>query len=152
MENWPALSVPDPCYPDRRLCPDSIGGVVRITESGLGCPDWPLCHGRIIPPFDAATLIEYSHRLMASVVGLLVLATLVVGLAPLSLPGMDLPPRPLRSCDGHRTECAGRRRGVDGAVLYRCHGPHGNGAGPSRMFRAGAPRRLARSFSGGPSA
>ena len=55
-----------------------LGGVVRITESGLGCPDWPLCHGRIIPPFDAATLIEYSHRLVASVVGLLVLATLVV--------------------------------------------------------------------------
>ena len=55
-----------------------LGGVVRITESGLGCPDWPLCHGRIIPPADAATLIEYSHRLVASVVGLLVLATLVV--------------------------------------------------------------------------
>ena len=55
-----------------------LGGIVRITESGLGCPDWPLCHGRIIPPFDAETLIEYSHRLVASVVGLLVLATLVV--------------------------------------------------------------------------
>ena len=55
-----------------------MGGVVRITDSGLGCPDWPLCHGRIIPPADAATLIEYSHRLLASVVGLLVLATLVV--------------------------------------------------------------------------
>ena len=55
-----------------------LGGVVRITESGLGCPDWPLCHGQIIPPFDAETLIEYSHRLVASVVGLLVLATLVV--------------------------------------------------------------------------
>ena len=54
-----------------------LGGVVRITDSGLGCPDWPLCHGQIIPPFDAATLIEYSHRLLASVVGLLVLATLV---------------------------------------------------------------------------
>ena len=55
-----------------------LGGVVRITESGLGCPDWPLCHGRIIPPADVATLIEYSHRLVASVVGLLVLATLIV--------------------------------------------------------------------------
>ncbi len=55
-----------------------LGGVVRITDSGLGCPDWPLCYGQIIPPFEAKTLIEYSHRLVASVVGLLVLATLVV--------------------------------------------------------------------------
>ena len=49
-----------------------LGGVVRLTESGLGCPDWPLCHGRIIPPANTSTLIEYSHRLAASVVGVLV--------------------------------------------------------------------------------
>ena len=55
-----------------------LGGIVRITDSGLGCPDWPLCHGQFIPPFDAATLIEYSHRLVAATLGLLVLATLVV--------------------------------------------------------------------------
>ncbi|MFQ5873568.1 MAG: heme A synthase [Dehalococcoidia bacterium] len=51
-----------------------LGGVVRVTESGLGCPDWPFCHGRIIPPADSATLIEYSHRLLATVTGLMVLA------------------------------------------------------------------------------
>ncbi len=56
----------------------TLGGVVRVTDSGLGCPDWPLCHGKLIPPADAATLIEYSHRLVASLVGLLVLATAVV--------------------------------------------------------------------------
>ena len=49
-----------------------LGGVVRLTESGLGCPDWPLCHGKIIPAMNTSTLIEYSHRLMASVVGVLV--------------------------------------------------------------------------------
>lgn len=56
----------------------TLGGVVRVTESGLGCPDWPLCHGRILPSTDAATLIEYSHRLLASVTGFMVLATAVV--------------------------------------------------------------------------
>jgi heme A synthase len=53
----------------------TLGGVVRVTGSGLGCPDWPLCHGRIVPPLDVATLIEYSHRLSASALGVLLLAT-----------------------------------------------------------------------------
>ena len=56
----------------------TLGGVVRLTESGLGCPDWPLCHGKLLPSLDKPTLIEYSHRLLATVVGLLVLATTVV--------------------------------------------------------------------------
>lgn len=55
-----------------------LGGVVRVTESGLGCPDWPLCHGEIIPPYKLETLIEYSHRVVASLVAILVLAMLVL--------------------------------------------------------------------------
>ena len=56
----------------------TLGGLVRATESGLGCPDWPLCHGQIIPPFEYHVLIEYSHRLVASVVGALVVACAVL--------------------------------------------------------------------------
>jgi heme A synthase len=51
-----------------------IGGLVRITGSGLGCPDWPLCHGRVIPPLEKTALIEYTHRLAASAAGLLLMA------------------------------------------------------------------------------
>ena len=56
----------------------TLGGVVRATESGLGCPDWPLCNGRLLPPAEYHALIEYSHRLVASLVGMLVVATVAV--------------------------------------------------------------------------
>ncbi|HEU5316734.1 MAG TPA: COX15/CtaA family protein [Chloroflexota bacterium] len=50
------------------------GATVRVTGSGLGCPDWPTCHGRLFPPLEVTALIEYTHRLIGAVASPLILA------------------------------------------------------------------------------
>jgi protoheme IX farnesyltransferase len=45
----------------------AVGGLVRATDSGLACPDWPLCLGHWIPPAELRPWIEHSHRLVAAV-------------------------------------------------------------------------------------
>jgi len=54
----------------------SIGGLVRATKSGLGCgTDWPDCSGKVIPIFsDYTVAVEYSHRLAAAIVTVLIAA------------------------------------------------------------------------------
>lgn len=69
-----------------------VGGLVRASGAGLGCPDWPLCFGGWVPPMSVAELppqfdpsqfnetlmwTEYLNRLLGVAVGFLILATAV---------------------------------------------------------------------------
>jgi heme a synthase len=56
----------------------TMGNIVSATGSGLACPDWPLCHGRLLPPAQSEVLIEFSHRLKAIPFTLLLLVTVVL--------------------------------------------------------------------------
>jgi heme A synthase len=57
-----------------------LGGIVRVSESGLGCgpagsgtEGWPLCGGAVVPLVgDESRLIEFSHRVLAAIVGVMI--------------------------------------------------------------------------------
>jgi cytochrome c oxidase assembly protein subunit 15 len=50
------------------------GAGVRLTGSGLGCPDWPKCYGGTTPPLESHAVIEYTNRLITGIVGFAVIA------------------------------------------------------------------------------
>src|SRR5437660_5708021 len=50
----------------------ALGGTVRTTDSGLSCPDWPLCYGKAFAAIDYHTFLEQFHRYVAAIVSILV--------------------------------------------------------------------------------
>ncbi|TFE24253.1 COX15/CtaA family protein [Cohnella luojiensis] len=55
------------------------GVLVTNTDSGRGCgSDWPLCNGRFVPAYTVESMVEYSHRMISGLVGLLVGAAYLV--------------------------------------------------------------------------
>src|SRR6202041_582426 len=45
------------------------GAAVRLTGSGLGCPNWPRCYGNALPPLQTHALIEFGNRALSGPVG-----------------------------------------------------------------------------------
>jgi heme A synthase len=61
-----------------------VGGVVRVSDSGLGCGPagsgfhgWPFCNGDVVPGVDLNSIVEYTHRVVAIVVGFMIVAIFV---------------------------------------------------------------------------
>ncbi|HEY2141430.1 MAG TPA: COX15/CtaA family protein [Solirubrobacteraceae bacterium] len=46
------------------------GAAVRLTGSGLGCPDWPKCYGHAYPPLNTHAVIEFSNRVITGPVSI----------------------------------------------------------------------------------
>jgi cytochrome c oxidase assembly protein subunit 15 len=54
------------------------GAAVRLTGSGLGCPDWPKCYGKALPPLSTHALIEFGNRALSGLVGVLTVVAVVL--------------------------------------------------------------------------
>ena len=62
-----------------------VGGVVRVSDSGLGCGPagsgfhgWPFCNGDVVPGMDLNSVVEYTHRAVAGIVSLMIVAIVVL--------------------------------------------------------------------------
>jgi heme A synthase len=62
-----------------------VGGVVRVSASGLGCGPagsgfhgWPFCNGDVVPGMDLNSVVEYTHRAVAGIVSLMIVAIVVL--------------------------------------------------------------------------
>lgn len=61
------------------FCLILLGGIVHSSGSSLACPDWPLCYGQFFPDMVGGVAIEHSHRLLASLIGILTIVLAILG-------------------------------------------------------------------------
>src|SRR5580658_5124080 len=54
------------------------GAAVRLTDSGLGCANWPKCGGTPLPPLSSHALIEFGNRAVSGIVGVITVVTAVL--------------------------------------------------------------------------
>ena len=54
------------------------GGLVTSTDSGLSVPDWPLSYGKVMPPMVGGIFYEHGHRMVATLVGFLTVALVIL--------------------------------------------------------------------------
>jgi heme A synthase len=68
-----------------------FGSQVRVSDSGMGCPDWPLCDGRFGPIHEFHALMEQTHRYLAAIVTVLALVTALLALRTRTRPAAVRP-------------------------------------------------------------
>ncbi|MFZ0042740.1 MAG: COX15/CtaA family protein, partial [Solirubrobacteraceae bacterium] len=56
----------------------ATGAAVRLTDSGLGCANWPKCGGTPLPPLSSHALIEFGNRAVSAVVGVITVVAAVL--------------------------------------------------------------------------
>ena len=56
-----------------------LGSWIRINGAGMTCPDWPLCHGAVVPVLNGGVVLEWSHRMVAGLEGILLIAAIITG-------------------------------------------------------------------------
>ena len=85
------------------------GAAVRLTGSGLGCPDWPTCFkGRITSPWGIHHFIEYGNRMITALLFVVVAITFISACLRRQLEDSENPPEP-----GRRQRLDATIRGLD---------------------------------------
>ena len=57
-----------------------LGSWTRINAAGMTCPDWPACRGAVVPVLQGGVVLEWTHRLLALILTLVVIGVIVAGL------------------------------------------------------------------------